>query len=157
MSVSAYTKAQKKQTPLSRQASASGLSRNLEQSLLALESACMLILDSQFTHGREDEDGMLWQRKFKNIVTPISIALREYKGPRRFHFHYKHRKDDEEVLTPVFEDPLENLVRACKTALTHCENDLVGISDDEIADNRDMLETALRGMLSRYKKFNKPN
>jgi hypothetical protein len=155
MSVSAYTKAQKKQSTSSTD-KAPHL-RELEQALLKLENACLLILDSQFTHGREDEDGMLWQRKFKNIVTPISLALREYKGPRRFHFHYKHRKDDDSVLTPVFEDPLENLVKACKNALSHCENDLVGIEGDEIAENRDMLEGALRGMLARHQEFSKPN
>ncbi len=155
MSVSAYTKAQKKQTSLSPDSPDVAYSRDLEQSLLALESACMAILDSHFTHGREDEDGLLWQRKFKNIVTPVSLALREHKGPRRFHFHYKHREDDDEVLTPVFENPLDNLARSAKSALTSCQNDLVGIDDDEIIENRDMIEGALRGFLAKYAEFGK--
>ena len=146
MSVSAYTKAQKKQPSLSE-------AQHLEKSLLALENACLQILDSQFTHGREDEEGLLWQRKFKNIATPVSLALREHKGPRRFHFHYKHREDDETILHPVMDDPLENLAKACQTALTHCQNDLVGIQDKDIIQSRDLLESALRGVLMHLKEI----
>jgi hypothetical protein len=155
MSVSAYTKAPKKQTSLSKQPEESAYSQGLEQALLSLESTCMLILSSQYTHGREDENGLMWQRTFKNIVTPISLALGEYKGPRKFHFHYKHREDDESVLTPVMDDPLDQMARVCQTALNACHNELVGIEDDEITDNRDMLEQALKKFLTRYESYKK--
>lgn len=151
MATSAYTKAQKKQIPLTKSATPAGRLRDLEQALLSLESACMYILDSQFVHDREDMDGMMWQRRFKNIATPVSLALNEYKGPRRFHYHYKHREDDEEVLHPVMEDPLERLAQVCSSALVECQNNFAGLQDPEIIENRDMLEQALRKFLARYK------
>lgn len=151
MVTSAYTKAQKKQIPLAKTPTKAGRARDLEQSLLSLESACMVIMDSQFIHDRDDMDGMVWQRRFKNIVTPVSLALSEYKGPRRFHYHYKHREDDDTVLHPVMEDPLERLAQVCQSALTECQNNFAGLQDSEINDNREMLEQALRKFLLRYK------
>jgi len=151
MVTSAYTKAQKKQIPLVKNATPEGRMRDLEQSLLSLESACMYVLESQFVHDRDDMEGMVWQRRFKNIATPVSLALNEYKGPRRFHYHYKHREDDESVLHPVMEDPLERLAQVCNAALTECQNNFAGLQDPEIMDNREMLQQALRKFLARYK------
>ena len=153
MAIASSARTQKKTIRTSSPQTNEGIQRDIEQALLALESACMHIFDSRFVHDREDEDGILWQRTFKNIVTPISLSLREYKGPRRFHYHYKHSEEDDSVLTPVMEDPLDTLAQVCQSALAECTAHLVGIGDPEIAANRDMLEQALRKFLSRYKKF----
>ncbi len=152
MATVAQKKAQKKYTSPSS-STQRGRIHDVEQAMLALESACMHILDSHFTHGREDEDGIMWQRRFKNIVTPISLSLREYKGPRRFHYHYKHSEKDDAVLEPVMEDPLDTLAQVCQSALAECTSTLVGIGDPEIATNRDMLEQGLRKFLTRYKEY----
>ena len=151
MPTTASAGTQRKPALTPKPATKAGRARDLEQSLLALESACMHILESQFVSDREDVDGLMWQRKFKNIVTPISLALREYKGPRRFHYHYRHREDDETVLHPVMEDPMDTLALVCASALAECRNYFVGIQDAEMIANRDMLEQALRKFLQKYK------
>lgn len=137
-------------TPSSPPKPRAGQRQSLEQSLLTLDSACMHILDSQFVHDREDMDGLVWQRRFKNIVTPVSLALSECKGPRHFHNHYKHKKDDDSVLTPVLEDPVECLAQVCRSALTQCQNDFAGLQDARMNKNRAMLEQALRAFLAAH-------
>ena len=154
MATVAQRKAQKKYTSPSS-SSQRGRIHDVEQSLLALESACMHIMDCEFVRDRDDIDGLTWQRRFKNIVTPISLSLREYKGPRRFHYHYKHSEKDEAVLQPVMEDPLDTLAHVCQSALAECTSTLVGIGDAEIAANRDMLEQGLRKFLTRYNEYRK--
>ncbi len=150
MSISVDTKARKKQSPLSPKAPP------YEQSLLRLESVCLRILDSQFADIRQDTDRLYWQQRFKNIVTPISLALTEYKGPRRFHYHYRHREDDESILRPVFEpSPVDMLAQVCDEALASCQQDLVGIRDADIVEQRRALEHALQMFLIRYRKFKK--
>jgi hypothetical protein len=134
----------KKQSPVSE------FDRQFEQSLLSLENVCLNVMDSRFVHDRQDMEGLYWQRRFKNIVTPISLALAEYRGPRRFHYHYRHRKDDESVLHPVMEDPIDTLAQVCKSTLAQCQTDLVGIADGAINKKGRMLEQALRNFLHRY-------
>lgn len=151
MTTSVGTKARKKQSPLS-QPEYTDVSPLFEQSLLSLESVCLRILESRFAKARDDIDGLTWQQRFKNIATPISLALRECKGPRRFHHHYRHRKDNDAVLHPVMEDPVDTLAQVCEQALEACQNDLVGIDDNFIAARRS-LEHALQLFLLRYKKY----
>lgn len=145
MNAIAYTKARKKQSLVSTP------SRDVEQALLNLESVCFTIRESQFAQDREDTDTLYWQRRFKNIVTPVSLALIECKGPRHFHQHYKHREDDNSVLTPVLDDPLKTLANVCKQALAQCQIDLVGVSDKTISTSRKQLEAALQEFLKHCK------
>lgn len=152
MNNSVGTKARKKQSPLSPPPVAATPAL-FEQPLLALESACMRILESRFAGARDDIDGLYWQQRFKNIATPISLVLREYKGPRRFHNHYRHRADDDSILHPVLEDPLDMLAQVCAQALDACRNDLVGIYNENLIRQRRLLEHALQMFLLRYNKF----
>jgi hypothetical protein len=70
MATSVGMKARKKQSPVS------DAGQQFEQSLLALENVCFNIMESRFMHDRQDIDGLVWQRRFKNIVTPVSLACR---------------------------------------------------------------------------------
>jgi hypothetical protein len=150
MIASVRTKPQKKQ-PSSLPQAAAGLHHELEIVLITLESVCMRILESRFTANKRDVERLYWQQRFKNIVTPVSLALAETKGPRHFHNHYRHSEKDDGILQPVFEDPIETLALVCKDALRHCQQDLVGIEDDAIIEKRDRLEAALRGFLLKYR------
>ncbi len=118
-----------------------------EQCLLELENICIELKDGQFTHGKEDIDRLYWQQKLKNLAMPISLALAEYKGPRVFHHHYKHKDEDGEVLTPVLESALENLVMVCERALHECEN-LNGMKGSKLLEEKNMLCRALRQLLA---------
>ena len=138
--------------PLPESLAISATDRELEHSLLSLENTCLRILESQSVNGRQDTEQRYWQQRFKNIVTPVSLALVECKGPRRFHYHYKHRADDASVLHPVLSPPLDTLAQVCKMALKACHSELVGIEDDVMIRMRDMLETALGNFLLRHKK-----
>lgn len=138
-----------------KQTSKSDVPRELEQALLALESACMYALDSQFSYEREDVEGMMWQRKFKNLVNPVSLALREYKGPRHFHNHYRHNEKDDSILEPVLDDPLETLSRVCQSALNDSQSSFGGLHDKEITASRSRLEQALRKFLAHYREYKK--
>ncbi len=113
----------------------------------------MRILESRFAGARDDVDMLYWQQRFKNIATPVSLALRECRGPRRFHNHYRHRADDDSVLHPVLEDPLDRLAQVSERALAACQNELVGIYDGTFVKHRRLLEHALQMFLVRYKKF----
>jgi hypothetical protein len=153
MNTPVRTKVQKKQSSLSPIAVENTAA--FEQSLLALETICQRILESRFTKAKDDIDGLYWQQRFKNVATPISIALRECKGPRRFHHHYRHNKDDASVLHPVMENPIDRLAHVCNAALEICQNDLVGVYDDNFLRARRALEHALQIFLLRYKKTTK--
>ena len=147
MSNSVGTKARKKQPALLADVQES---KALEQVMLSLENICVRILDSSFTSHKQDVDGLYWQRKFHNIVTPVSLALAECKGPRRFHFHYKHKAGDDSVLQPVMENPLQVLAGSCREALRHCQTELVGIDNERIVKMRNRLESGLHDFLSQY-------
>ncbi|NBX03444.1 MAG: hypothetical protein EBR02_05190 [Alphaproteobacteria bacterium] len=147
MTTSSGTKAQKKQNTSLQDIAQS---KAQEQALLALENTCARVLEARFSNGKQDMDGLYWQRKFHNIVTPVSLALSECKGPRHFHYHYKHSKKDDSVLQPVLENPVTVLVQVCKDALRHAETELVGIADDKIVRMRDALEKVLRSFLAQH-------
>ena len=147
MVTSVGMKAGKKQSPVS------SVSRQVEQSLLALENICFNIMESSFAAGRDDIDGLMWQRRFKNIVTPVSLALAEYRGPRHFHNHYRHKEGDDSVLTPVLAEPLSMLALACESSLKAAQKDLVGIPDARMSKKGRLLEQALRAFLHRYEEY----
>lgn len=153
MTTSVGTKARKKQPPLSQAPDAEDSTALFDPSLQALESICMRILESRFATGRDDIDGLTWQQRFKNVVMPISLALREYKGPRRFHNHYRHRADDDSILHPVLENPLDMLAHVCENALAACQKDLVGMYADNFIRARRILEQSLQSFLLRYRKY----
>lgn len=154
MNTSVGMKARKKQSSLSVSTAPAISDQELEHSLLPLENACVRILESRFGNGRQDTDRLYWQQRFKNIVTPVWLALAECKGPRRFHYHYRHRPEDETILHPVLEpSPIATLAQVCKDALDQCQTQLVGIEDDVIIETRNLLESALGNFLQRYREY----
>lgn len=125
--------------------------REFERSLIALEDACQRVLEASFSDGRFDTERLTWQLYFKNIAMPVSLALAECKGPRRFHYHYRHKKEDESVLTPVFEpSPIDMLAQVCETALRQSHARLTNLQDADMLAYRRMLERALRGFLANH-------
>ncbi len=124
-------------------------SRRLEHAVMELEDAVYAVLDSSKGHSFHDVDFLYWDRTLKNVATPISMALSEYKGPRRFHYHYRHDPDENARMVPVLESPLLMLVRVCRDALIRC-NDMVGIDEKRTARLKSKLELSLRLVLSSY-------
>lgn len=151
MTTSVGMKARKKQSISSRPAALSD--SGVERALTALEAACVRILDDMTYSVSGDPDQQYWQQCFKNVATPISLALAEFKGPRQFHYHYKHSEKDDAVLTPVLEDPVEMLAHVCERALNQCEKKLVGIRDRDLIGSQRQLESALRTFLFAYEKY----
>lgn len=140
------TKSQKKQpTPTVSPNS------SLDESLLVLEDVCMRLLDTRFAI-RDDSERMYWQQRFKNIVTPVSLALAEVRGPRRFHHHYRHDADDDTLMLPVLENPLEMLAHTCEHALKESNKKLSGVHDDDLIAAQRRLERALNNFLKNVNK-----
>lgn len=151
MNTSVGMKARKKQSSSATDSPVSKSDRGFESSLLALESACFRILENRFLDEKQDLDLLYWQQRLKNIATPVSLALAEYRGPRRFHYHYRHRKDDESILHPVMEpSPIEIVAQVCQDTLRHCRSDLVGVMDPKLLRSKRILESALQTFLVRY-------
>jgi hypothetical protein len=121
----------------------------LENSLLVLEDVCARSLAARFAD-RDDSERMYWQQRFKNIVTPISLALAEVRGPRVFHQHYRHDENDSSILRPVLEDPYEMLAHACEKALEESSLKLMGVHDDDLIAAQRRLEKALNNFLHNY-------
>ncbi|MEQ1705514.1 MAG: hypothetical protein ABL867_06020 [Rickettsiales bacterium] len=140
------TKTQKKQP-----ASSLYVSPSLNEALLDLEEVCARMLEKRFAI-RDDSERMYWQQRFKNIVTPVSLALSEIRGPRRFHHHYRHDADNDDVLLPVLENPLEILARACEHALYESNRKLSGIHDEDLILAQRRLEKALNNFLHNISK-----
>jgi len=147
MSTSVRTKVEKKQPSLSNE------DKQFEQSLLALDNACISVLEMPMARGRKDTQRLYWQQRFINIANPISLALMESKGPRHFHYHYRHREDDESVLHPVLENPVDMLAQVCKDALRQCRSELVGLDDADMIERRFSLENSLIEFLQRYEEY----
>lgn len=124
------------------------LDPRLEQAMLALEGVCVRVLDDRLSV--DDADGLYAQQALKNIVTPVSLALAEAKGPRHFQYHYRHKADDASVLQPVIEDASAMLARVCEQTLAQCAKKLVGVHDHELVKRQQALEAALRGFLFHY-------
>ncbi len=139
------TKTQKKQP-----ASSLYVSPSLNEALLDLEEVCARMLEKRFAI-RDDSERMYWQQRFKNIVTPVSLALAEIRGPRRFHHHYRHDTDNDDVLLPVLENPLEILARACEHALDESDRRLSGIHDEDLIVAQRRLEKVLNNFLNSFR------
>lgn len=120
----------------------------LNEALINLEEVCASLLEKRFAV-RDDSERMYWQQRFKNIVTPISLALAEVRGPRRFHHHYRHDKNDDNVLHPVLENPLQMLAHTCEKALKESNVKLSGIHDDDLVTAQRKLERALSNFLNK--------
>ena len=125
------------------------VSRKLEQALLDLEDAVLTVLDAHKGHAFHDVDFLYWDRKLKNIATPISLALSECKGPRTFHYHYKHDPEHEETMIPVMESPITTLLKVCRNSLIRC-NDMVGAVDKAVTINKIRLEQSIRSFINCY-------
>lgn len=123
--------------------------KRLEQATLDLEDAVFSVLDAHKGYAFHDVDFLYWDRKLKNVATPISLALSECKGPRQFHFHYRHDPKDTDKMIPVLESPLHTLAKVCRDALIRC-NEMVGMIDRSVIVNKIRLEQALRGFISKY-------
>lgn len=121
----------------------------LEKSLLVLEDVCQRLLVTSFAE-RDDSDRMYWQQRFKNIVTHVSLALAEVRGPRVFHQHYRHDENDSSIMLPVLEDPYEMLAHACENALEESSRKLTGVHDADLIAAQRRLEKALNNFLHNY-------
>ncbi len=96
---------------------------------------------------RDDPERLYWQQRFSNIVTKVSLALSEVRGPRSFHQHYRHDTDDKTVLLKVLEDPIEMLAHACEFAIKESNEKLSSIHDDDLISVKRILEKALNNFL----------
>lgn len=158
MSTSVGTKAKKKQSTLLKSASSAAAQQAaetrdklLEMASLSLETACLMVLESEFAPPAEDETTRAARQRFINVVTPVSLALMECKGgPRHFHQHYRHSPKDDAILQPVLENPLDNLALACREALSHSHEDLLGLRDPDLRHARISLQKALQAFLAAY-------
>ena len=156
MSSSVGTKPKKKQLPISDRPSPAPLSipdRNMESAILSLENACLTVLDAPFAEDYQNTESQFWRHIFMNIATPVSLALMESKGPRHFHYHYRHRPEDASILHPVLENPVDMLAQVCKDALKQCQKQLVGIQDNATAKRARILELALQNFIASHGKF----
>lgn len=151
------TKVQKKQPALDKPAQRTApaalsdieQTRRLEQAVMDLEDAVHTVLQHDKGHAFHDVEFLYWNRKLKSAATQISLALAEYRGPRRFHYHYRHDPKDYDALYPVAGPaPMVTLTRVCREALTQC-SEMVGIGDRHALSARDTLEQALRLFISR--------
>ncbi|MEZ5691085.1 MAG: hypothetical protein R3D71_05420 [Rickettsiales bacterium] len=124
------------------------ITSSLNESLLLMEDICARLLESRFST-KNDTERMYWQQRFKNIVTRISLALAEVRGPRKFHQHYKH-DDSDSVLLPVLENPLDMLAHACEQGLKEINKKLVGVHDNDLLRHKSQLEKCLNSFLIRY-------
>lgn len=148
------TKQKKKQIAVTEKPALPVADRAFEQSLMTLENACLRVLDSRFASRSRDTDAICRYHRLKNIATPVSLALVEYKGPRRFHYHYRHRADDNAVLRPVLEPtPVDMLAMVCKDALRQSQREFGGTEDATLSRGRTLLENALLGFLDHYKEY----
>ena len=123
--------------------------RKLEATLVDLEDAVITVLDAHKGHAFHDVDYLYWDRKLKNIATPISLALSECKGPRSFHYHYRHDPENNDEMIPVMESPLTMLLKVCRNALIRC-NDMVGLTDKNVIINKIRLEQSIRAFINCY-------
>ncbi len=123
---------------------------SLDESLLHLEDVCARLLEIRFAV-RDDSERMYWQQRFKNIVTPVSLALAEIKGPRRFHHHYRHDANDDSKLLPVLENPIDMLAHTCEYALQESNKKLSGIHDNDLIAAQMQLERVLNNFLLNYR------
>jgi len=124
-----------------------------EMAMLTLETVCLLVLESEMAPPAEDETARTVRQRFINVAAPVSLALMECKGgPRHFHFHYRHKPEDESVLQPVFEDPVDTLALACREASKHCHEELLGLRDPDLRQTRQAFQQAIHAFLAIYDK-----
>lgn len=164
MDTSVRTKVQARREPAAREPAArepaarkpasapsdADATRGVEQAALVLESAVLQVLEANKGHAFHDVDFLYWSRKLKSAAMPVSLALSELKGPKRFHYHYRHDPNDHEKLYPVVGPlPVDTLARVAQQALIAC-NDLVGVPDDHVRKLCDRFEQALRVFLHKH-------
>ncbi len=122
----------------------------LRKSVDQLNATCQHIL-SYSEEGRfRDVDFLYWQRKLTNIATPISCAISEFYGCPRFHYHYKHDPQNDDVLIPVSgPSPLLTLAAVCREGIANC-SEMLGLSDPNIRRLKEELERDMRIFQHRY-------
>ncbi len=156
MSTSVGTKAKKKQPALLKNApppspSQAAVQREkaLETAMLSLETACLMVMESEFAPPSSDESCQTARQRFINVAAPVSLALRECKGgPRHFHQHYRHKIGDDTILQPILEDPVEDLLLACREAARHCHEELLGLRDPGLRQTRAAFQRALNEFIT---------
>jgi len=153
MPTSVRTKAKKKQPLSTKSNTLAAEDGAFEQSILALENACLMVLETRLSLTSSNPQSQFWQQIFINIANPVSLALMECKGPRHFHYHYRHRKDDESILHPVLENPIDMLAQVCEAALTQSRAELLGLDDMDMIRMRAALEVSLLAFLSQFKLY----
>lgn len=124
---------------------------SLSRAVMELEDACLTVLVEQpespsFEPETRNQCGTL-----KNIATPLSLALRECKGPRRFHYHYRHDPEDYDTLTPVAgPSPYVVLARLCEKTLDRLR-DFHVVDDAELRREIAQLQHAAQDFLQAYR------
>lgn len=160
MNTSVGTKAKKKQSSLLKNTvielnppKENEHQKALSQVMATLENVCLMVLESEFSPPIEDQTATAARQRFINVAAPVSLALMECKGgPRHFHFHYRHKPEDESVLQPVFENPIDTLALACREAAKHCHEELLGLRDQELRQARQAFQQAIQSFLGVYDK-----
>jgi hypothetical protein len=148
MGTTVRTKVQKKQQAFVHSLEDATQSRRLEKSVMDLEDAVFHVLNADKGSNFHDVDFLFWSRKLKNTAAQISMALNEYRGPRKSHYHFRHDPKNHDSLYPVpGPTALDTLARVCREALTQCI-EMVGIQDSQVLFARSRLEHALRSFLA---------
>jgi hypothetical protein len=151
MANSVRTKALKKQQGIASPGQDARETQRLEQAALRLEDAVLKVLEASKGYKFHDVDFLYWDRRLKNIATHLSLALAEYKGPRRFHYHYRHDPKNHEQLYPVMGPaPIAMLLRVCREGYAKLD-EMVGLRDAAIREHRTLLQQAIRGVMNAAK------
>lgn len=125
----------------------------LESSVMELEQACMNILLQYPVPGNTHTDTREQARVLKNIATPLSLALRECEGVRRFHNHYRHDPQDPDLLKPVLEpSPYQMVAALCEQAVSKLSEFHV-VESDELRNEISLLKHALSTYLADYREI----
>lgn len=127
--------------------------RNLDHAVLDLEDAVFCALDINKERMIGDSEERYWDRQLKSIATPVSLALAEYRGPRRMHLEYSKDTPHHLVTLPISgEAPLSLLARVCFDSLKRCQQ-MDGVHDALVNSTKDELEHALRMFLYHYQRY----
>lgn len=127
----------------------SNTDNTLNAAMLDLEDICLHVPETSFAISNDSEN-IYWHQRFNNIVTKISLALAEVKGPRYFHQHYRHDYRDDTVLLPVLEEPMAMLAHACEYALDESERKLSAVHDKDLVLAKRRLDKAIKNFLIEY-------
>jgi len=136
--------------PAGRQAPlASDAARALDNAVLMLEGSVFTALDVSRTRQCHASEDIYWDRLLKRVAMPVSLAMSEYRGPRRMHHEYHPDTHTMNVTPLVSISPLALLVKVCRIALAECE-EMSHVSHKGVEADKKELERSLRDLLHAY-------